>query len=215
VEVRFDEHILCRLAQEGTLCFGAREGKQPTFALLAEWVPKPRKLAREAALAELAERYFISHGPATLQDFAGWSGLKMSDARDGVGGVASRLARQTVGNQVYWMSRDLPDLSGVSKTSILLPGFDEYLLGYKDRGAVLPARHASRIVPGANGIFQPTIVIDGQVAGVWKRVLKKREVTVAISAFVRFKKADRKLIVAAAKRYGQFLGLPGVRLLDH
>ncbi len=67
-------HILMHFALEGLVCFGAREGKQPTFALLAEWAPHARSLARDEALAELARRYFTSHGPATWRDFAWWSG---------------------------------------------------------------------------------------------------------------------------------------------
>jgi hypothetical protein len=72
------------MAHEGLICFGTREGKQHTFVLLEEWVPKAKRLDRDEALAELARRYFTSHGPATLQDFTWWSGLLAADARRGV-----------------------------------------------------------------------------------------------------------------------------------
>jgi hypothetical protein len=62
-------HILWRMAHEGILCFGKRSGKQHTFALLGEWVPRAGHLEREAALAKLARTYFFNHGPATLKDF--------------------------------------------------------------------------------------------------------------------------------------------------
>lgn len=81
-------HILGRLAQAGVICFGAREGKQQTFALLDEWAPTARRMARDEALAEIARRYFTSHGPATLQDFAWWSGLTVANAQ-----AALELAR--------------------------------------------------------------------------------------------------------------------------
>ena len=70
-------HVLGQLAQEGLLCLGPREGRQPTFVLLDDWIPRSRDLPREEALAVLATRYFASHGPATLQDFTWWSGLTM------------------------------------------------------------------------------------------------------------------------------------------
>src|SRR5262249_28767550 len=77
-------HILWVVAQAGFIGLGGGGGRQQTFALLAEWAPTAKPLEREAALAELARRYFSSHGPATLQDFAWWSGLPMADARAGL-----------------------------------------------------------------------------------------------------------------------------------
>ncbi|MGH8045737.1 MAG: winged helix DNA-binding domain-containing protein, partial [Chthoniobacterales bacterium] len=152
-------HIPWRLAQERVLCFGPRAGKQKTFVLLDEWVPKSRKLAGDEALAELALRYFASHGPATQADFVWWSGLKSADARAAIALVAPQLASETADGKTYWMRGDSA-LPGPSP-GFLLPGFDEYLLGYTDRSAVLDARHAVKIVPGSNGIFLPMLVNDG------------------------------------------------------
>lgn len=86
-------HILGRLAQEGLICFGPRQGKQQTFVLLEEWVPESRGLLRDEALAELALRYFTSHGPATISDYAWWSGLTVRDARAGLSMIERRLLR--------------------------------------------------------------------------------------------------------------------------
>src|SRR5215207_8083432 len=87
-------HILQRLALDGLLCFAAREGKQPAFALLEEWVPAARMLDRDEALAALAERYFTSRGPATLQDFTWWSGLTVADAKTAIELAGPRLQRE-------------------------------------------------------------------------------------------------------------------------
>ena len=106
------------------------------------------------------------------------------------------------------MSRDMPFLDGISPTAHLLPGFDEYLLGYKNRGAVLDAMHAGKIAPGANGMFLPTIVIDGRVAGAWKRTVKKKSVAMTINPFAPFKKTEILAITAAAERYGRFINAP-------
>jgi Winged helix DNA-binding domain len=199
-------HILWRLAQEGVLCFASHAGKQPTFALLDEWGPKTKKLDHDEALSELARRYFTSHGPATLQDFVWWSGLKISDAKTGLEATSSKLAQETIDGKVYWMPQN--GLDDIPNTVHLLPGFDEYLLGYKDRSASLDPRHAPKVIPGKNGIFMPTIVRSGRVVGTWKRALKKNAVVVTTSFFGTPKKIETCACEDAAKRYGRFLGIP-------
>ena len=199
-------HILWRLSQEAVICFAARSGKQHAFALLDEWTTRAKHLERDAALAELARRYFTSHGPATLQDFVWWTGLKVSDAKAGLDSVSSELARFSVDGRIYWMPRDLPDRTPSSLTVHLLPGFDEYLLGYKDRSAALDARHAQKIVPGGNGMFLSTLVINGRVAGVWKRVWKKKSIVITALPFARLKRTEKEAFATAAERYGQFVG---------
>jgi hypothetical protein len=199
-------HIPFRLAQEGFLCFGPREGRQATFALLEEWTPNARRLGRDEALAELALRYFTSHGPATVKDFAWWSGLRSADARAGLEAVASRLARETADGVTFWMA---PELAAERASAAhLLPGFDEYLLGYTDRSAVLDARHAPKIIPGNNGVFMPTVVLDGQVVGTWKRAPRKKALTITLAPFARATKAFARALEPAAERLGAFHGLP-------
>lgn len=201
-------HILWRLAQEKVLCFGARRGKQHTFTLLDEWMPSTRSLEHNSALAELTQRYFSSHGPATLQDFVWWSGLKVSEARAGLDGVSSKLVKESINGKVYWTSPNIPTSSRVPSGVFLLPGFDEYMLGYQDRSASLDPQHANRIVPGSNGMFLPTIVSNGRVVGTWKRVFKKKTVIVTPSPFSSLNKAETLCIAAAAKGYGRFMALP-------
>lgn len=200
-------HILCRLAQEGTLCFGAREGKQQTFALLDECVPGARTLEHEEALAELARRYFTSHGPATLQDFVWWSGLRTTEARAALEMVQSQFIQETIGGQTYWLSAFLPGAKDAPPTAYLLPPFDEYMVAYRDRSAVLNPLYTKRVNTG-NGVFSPVIVLDGQVAGTWKRTLKKNSVVIATSYFKKVNKAETRAVAAAAARYGEFLGAP-------
>jgi hypothetical protein len=166
-------HILWRLAQEGIICFGARAGKQPTFALLDEWARPTKKLKREEALAELTKRYFSGHGPATLQDFAWWSGLKISEAKAGLEMIESSLRKEADGTKVYWMSTESTSSPADTPIACLLPGFDEYMLGYNDRSAVLDPRHAQKLIPDNNGRFLSTMVMNGRVVGTWKRTVKR------------------------------------------
>lgn len=201
-------HVLWYLSQAGLICPGPMRDKQQTFVLLDEWVPDPRKLSREESLAELAGRYFASHGPATVHDFARWSGLTVTESREAVEAATPGLAPEKIDGREYWASEDARGRVASDGPGVhLLPGFDEYLLGYKDRGAVLAAEHASRIVPGGNGVFLPTIVIGGQVVGIWRRKLKKKSVGITLSPFTRLDDAEGR-ITDAAKAYGRFLGLP-------
>jgi hypothetical protein len=195
-------HILAWLAQAGVICFGARAGKQQTFALLDEWIPQAKTLERDEALAELAGRYFMSHGPASLQDFAWWSGLTVADARAGLAMVKSRLLQATVAGQSYWLASSPPVAKDRSPTAHLLPAYDEYTVAYQDRSAVLDPLYAEQ---AGNGIFSRTAVVDGQVVGVWKRVLKSNSVVITPSYFTKLDKAQARAVAAAANRYGEFL----------
>ena len=199
-------HILRRAALEGLICFGPMQNKQETFVLLEEWVPHSSNMKRDEALAELAGRYFESHGPATLQDFVWWSGLPVADARAGLEIAKTRLHQETVEGQTYWLpqNRSLP--ADPSPTACLLPAFDEYFLGYKVRDAVLDAKFDKQAV-SSNGVFRPMIVIDGQIVGIWKRSYKKGSVVITPSPFNSLTKAENQALVAAANQYGTFLGL--------
>lgn len=199
--------LLRYLAQQGHICLGPLDGQQQTFALLEELAPNARRLSREAALEELARRYFISHGPATVHDFANWAGMSVTDARLGLEAVQAVLVSEKVDSKIYWFAPPETGAAFVATGVQLLPGFDEYLLGYKDRGSVLEAGHASKIVPGGNGIFKPMVVVDGQIVGTWKRTLKKAAVDVAVS-FFGAAKVSQDAVVAAAGQYCAFLDLP-------
>jgi hypothetical protein len=205
-------HLLGRSAQDGLICFGTRRGKQQTFVLLDEWVPLTRSLPRDEALAGLTRRYFTSHGPATVQDLMHWAGLTAAEAKTGLAAAGMALIQETIADRVCWMPCETPEIYHDTPSVHLLPGFDEYLLGYRDRSAVLDPAHAQRICPGGNGMFNPTIVIDGVVTGTWKRTFKGGAVVIEATPFRPFTAAENETLSAAADRYGRFLGLPVVLL---
>jgi hypothetical protein len=202
-------HILWNAALHGLICFAATTNKEQTFALLDEWVAPAKAKPRDEALAELALRYFTSHGPVTLPDFIWWSGLSAGEARAGFEAIKSNLVQETVSKQTYWMPPDI-SLPNNQASSFVLPGFDEYLLGYKDRSAVLDSAHADKVCPGGNGMFASTIVINGRVAGTWKRAIKKSSVEIIANPFATLKKTERLAFDAAAERYAAFMSLPVV-----
>lgn len=200
-------HILWHLSQTGVTYVGPMKDKQQTFGLLDELIPHPESLPREESLAMIAQKYFVSHGPATLQDFMWWAGLTAKDAKLGLSANENVLESIIVEGKTYWMAKNSV-LTNDTNQAFLLPGFDEYLLGYKDRSAVLPQEHASKVVPGGNGMFFPILVIRGQVVGTWKRVIRKDHVTLRLTPFEHLSSADIALLQKPAQEYGVFLGLP-------
>ena len=132
-------------------------------------------------------------------------GITLTDARSGLAGAD--LTSEMIAGEKYWLrAAPAPLPENFPHDFQLLPGFDEYLIGYADRGAVLPGEHVGKVVPGGNGIFQPVIVSAGQVVGTWKRTLKKDTVEITLLPFTRLS-VPQETVLAAAERYGRFLGL--------
>jgi hypothetical protein len=200
-------HILGRLAQEGLICMGPRAGKQPTFVLIDAWLPPAKPLTRDEALAELARRYFTSHGPATIQDYIWWCGLAAAEARAGLEMVKSQLAQETLGKQVYWFDPAASSAATVpSPVAHLLPFLDEYVVAYKDRGAIAPLEY-NKLVDSGNIIFHQPILIDGRMVGIWTRRLNKASVVISPQFFRPLAADEEDALRAAGERYGAFLGL--------
>jgi hypothetical protein len=212
-------HIVQRLALWGVLVFGppraGAPGKanQQTFVLVDEWVRSPRTLERDEALGEFALRYFTGHGAATVRDFAWWSSLTLTDARAGLAVARDRLDEVVSDGTSYFLARDAgaaaSEAPEAPQTNVLaLAGFDEYLLGYQDRRAALSPEHFELIVPGKNGLFLPTIVVDGEVVGTWRRSLTAKGVVVEPQPFAPLTRAEARGFDAAVERYAAFLGRP-------
>ncbi|MDO1451986.1 winged helix DNA-binding domain-containing protein, partial [Rhodocytophaga aerolata] len=168
-------HILFQAEIEGIICNGAMRDRHFTYALLEERAPASiNTLTREEALARLASRYFSSHGPATLQDFAWWSGLPKGDARLGLQLVQATLLSESVDGQTYWFPDGSADQNGNLSCLHLLPAFDEFMVSYKDRTACLSPTYRKTTIT-ANGIFKPVIVVNGEVLGLWKLSTHKQK----------------------------------------
>jgi hypothetical protein len=198
-------HILGYLAQRAVICFGPREGKQPTLVLLDEWVRKPRRLSREEALAELARRYFLGHGPATLQDFVWWSGLPVNDARTGIAMNDGVLGHDLVDDRPHFRVRDSRPPVRDSADAHLLPPFDELIVAYRDRRAIVDPQFVPQL--GLGGVMSPTILVDGRVVGSWGRRLSRQAVHLRLRSFVKLGRAEKVAVEGAANRYASFLAL--------
>lgn len=192
-------HILGYLAHEKLICISTRKGKQHRFALLDEWLPPSDIPTLDEALAELARRYFTSHGPASINDFTWWTGLTLTETRRGLSIVEKELQKITVDGETFWLSKDVSEVKPF-KSAYLLPSYDEYTVAYKDRSHLLDPAHATK---ARNGIFNPVIVVDGKIAGTWKRTLKKDSVSIEKELF----KKGIPSLANVEKTYGKFLGL--------
>jgi len=158
---------------EGVICSGARRGKQFTYALLEERAPKVKMLTRDEALAEITSRYFTTRGPATLQDFTWWSGLTMTDAKNGIAMVKSQFTSEVIDEQTYWFTASTLPKSTKSPIAYLLPNYDEYFIGFKDRSAMGEVLKQEQIKDDNPSVMANVIILNGQVIGGWKRTLKK------------------------------------------
>ncbi|WP_113719201.1 winged helix DNA-binding domain-containing protein [Arthrobacter dokdonensis] len=213
-------HLLWLLCVEGSLVQGpmnaaAGNGNTQFFVQADHWIKDRRVLERGEALAELALRYFRSHGPATIKDFQWWSKLTLADIKAGLDQVAGGLESVECGGTSYLLAPETAELLGGTlpgaRTILLLPGFDEYLLGYTDRSAALAPHHAPLTVPGNNGMFKAPVVAGGRVAGTWRKAQgaaeKQREVAGVVlpELFDGLSPAQDRALERSAANYANFL----------
>ncbi|WP_193510122.1 winged helix DNA-binding domain-containing protein [Cryobacterium sp. BB736] len=193
--------LLWILSQTGTLCFGPPDGNTQTFALLDDWVPTYRQLEGDEALGELARRYFAARGPATIRDFAWWASLRLADARRGLAVARDDLElTEFDGAEFFHEAASEQGADGIR----LLPAFDEYLLGYQDRSLQLDGESLGDLVPGGNGVFPNTLVVDGVVRGTWRR--PSRATSVEVTPFEPLKPRAEAGLRRPAREYARFRG---------
>jgi hypothetical protein len=200
-------HLAMYAELEGVICSGPRRGKKFTYALIAERAPEARRLTRDEALAELARRFFRSHGPATIRDFVWWSGLATADARRGLETIGAE--RSDVDGHVYWTVGAAAKAPASVTIAHLLPIYDEFVVSYRDRAAV---PHGPSMIPSSTGggyvTFQHALVVAGQIAGTWRLSRSPRGIAIAATALRRLSARERRALAEAAERYGRFSGPP-------
>ena len=200
-------YIIMHAELEALICSGPRREKQFTYALLSERAPKGKTLDRDESLAELALRYFSSHGPALLKDFAWWSGLTLKEANEGVHLAKSQLIQETLDNKTYCFSPHTQTGLSQSTTAFLLSIYDEYTIAYKDRSAISHEKYIEKLFSMGN-FLNSVIILNGQVAGTWKRLFKKGKVEITINPLKPLSPSEHEATAAEALRYSQFLEMP-------
>jgi hypothetical protein len=161
-------HILYDSELEGLICSGPQQGKTHSYALVEQRLPSPVGKTTEEALAELTRRYFQSHGPATLQDLTKWMNIPVNTARHGIEINRPSLDFQTINGKIHWFTDHPAPARSRPRPFLLLPAYDEYLIGYADRSFAIPPEFIP-VVMTSNGILHPTLVYRGKVIGLWKR----------------------------------------------
>lgn len=198
-------HYMFAAELSGLVCSGPRKGKQITYMLMDERVAASPKRTREENLAALALRYFKSHGPATIKDFAWWSGLNQTDVKKGIAACGKSLICENINNIDYWMTESS------FATPVLavhtLPAFDEFMVGYSDRSPSVHPDTARMAILG-NGIFKPILVSNGEVTGTWKRTVKPKQVLVEHEVLQPLKSPESTQIRDAFVGYATFMEKP-------
>jgi hypothetical protein len=196
-------HIFMEAELDGIICSGRTKGNKLTYALIGDRVRKSISISNDEAIKKLAHIYFASRGPAELDDFAWWSGLTKSIIKNALALSDTDTSRHKLDS--LW-SKHSPSQTDTPKNSVyLLPAFDEYMISYKDRSAIiLFVDHRKTI--SSNGIFHPLIVENGIIIGVWKRTIRKDKILVEAETFKPLNKKIKEYIEIEAIRYGNFLG---------
>ena len=203
-------HLLASAELTALLVSGARKGVQHTWALLEERVPKAPALDRDEAIAELARRFFVSHGPAQLRDFVWWSGLTQAEARRGIEISRSVLEHAEIAGAGHWFDPKLGSLRRAPATAaLLLPNFDEYTVAYADRSAILhPQRPFRPELFAFSSILSNVVVVGGQVSGAWRRQSGRDSLRIEVRPLAELTASERRLVEDAGSRLGRFLRRP-------
>lgn len=200
-------HLLMLAELDQLICSGPIVDDEPTIALMRDRVKRPVRVDREEALETLLSRYLNGHGPATLRDYAWWSGLSMGDVRRSFEIVRKRFVIGRSDGVEYWHRPDLRDETGGNDEARLLPAYDEFTIAYADRSASIVGGRRARAI-SSNGVFRPMVEAGGIVVGIWRRERTKRGITIHVNAFDRPSRALKGALERAAVRYGDFLGQP-------
>ena len=195
--------LLLRAEIEGLLCSGTMQGKEATWALLSERVPAVTLITLNEALKLLAQKYFRSHSPASLEDFVWWSGLPKMQCKKAIEGIASELEEVLVESTPMYLYRNNFEVTDYAKTIHLLPPYDEYLIGYKSRWVALDKKHEAK-AHNKFGIFKPVILHEGRVVGNWKASIDKQATNLTTDLFAEKTKVKKQSLREATDQLVRF-----------
>lgn len=202
-DIKFLSQIINYAEMEGLVVNGCVRGKQQTFTLLEEFVPRKETISKEEALERLARRFFTSHSPATLQDFAWWSGLSLTECKQALGFIKHDFVCETINGRDFWMKNDIKIPPTDKDSALLLPPFDEFVVSYKDRSEMIEDVHYGKVMT-KNGLFSPTIMLNGEIVGSWKKTTVKGAPKVELSFFEKVSKKVKDLFEIEVKRVEDF-----------
>jgi hypothetical protein len=199
-------HMIGLAALEGILCLGPDTPKgESTYVLVDDWLMPNKPLPREKALAELAYRYLEGYAPASLKDFAAWSGLTLTEAKQAwrLLQAEEKLVEVQVGDQTLWLPQSAAKSMGKPAPSVrLLPAFDAYLLGYADRELLVTSKYQKQVYHGGQTV--PVVLVDGAAAGVWRYQKQGKRLRIIVHPFEPFDSQTEHGIAEEADDIGRF-----------
>ncbi|HTJ24188.1 MAG TPA: winged helix DNA-binding domain-containing protein [Gemmatimonadaceae bacterium] len=199
-------HLLMRAELDAVICSGPRRGSQLTYALFDDRVPLAPVLGHDEALFALTRRYFTTRGPASPHDFAWWSGLTVSDAKQGIDMARTELDSVTLDGRTLWFAPR--ELDRVPPSAHLLPNYDEYFIGYRDRSAAGARVGHTRPISGGDARVPHVVFVDGQIVGEWRRVIDNDTVVVELVTSTPLSAAEATRVRRAARTLASFLERP-------
>ena len=195
--------LLVRSEIEGLLCSGVMQGREATWALLSERVPTICPLTPDKALKQLALKYFRSHSPASLEDFVWWSGLPKTQCKKALTLIANEIEEIKVEEETMYLYNNILDCSDYAGMILLLPPYDEYLIGYKSRWVALEKKHTAK-AHNNFGIFKPVILHEGRVVGNWKASIDKQAANLITELFAEKSKVKQRSLQEAVNQLMEF-----------
>lgn len=176
-------HTLFHLAVQGLIVQGPMGRKENLWVRSDQWIRTPRAFSGADAIAHWLRRYLDTHGPVPISEFLWWTKLLKRDLGEVLPQLRTEYRQVELDGVEYWFRPELPDRASDLGSSVarplLLPGFDEYILGYGDRSHALTREQEALVVPGGNGIFRPTVIHRGRAVATWQRATRKGQPAVA------------------------------------
>jgi hypothetical protein len=198
-------HLLMDAELNGLICSGPVENNSQRYRLIPEQIKKAAKLDRDEAIQQLAARYFKSHGPATIRDFHWWSGLSIADCRIGIKLNSENLSSYDDEGIIYYFDETACSFSETKKQHHLVPAFDEFFVGYKDRSTLIAEKHNIKLFTN-NGMFFPALLTNGRATGTWKRKINNEKVNIDIQIFSSPSTLSMRSLKSQVAQFGKFLG---------
>ncbi len=208
--------LLAPAAFAGLLCFGPSRGAKVTFVRLDQWIDGWEELDPEASMVEVVRRFFTAYGPASDADVAAWLGMRSADARPFLDALRPELAQVSVVGRPGWcLAADLDstaDEPAAVATLRLLPQYDSYILGHRQRDRLVPPAAKARIAADPKGRLEhvvgvSTMLVDGVVGGIWKRAKRGRRLEITVDPTTGLSPAHLELLDREVDRIAAFLGV--------
>jgi winged helix DNA-binding protein len=203
------------VSARGVVCYGPHRGNEPTFVRADAWIPRWKDVPREQAEGTLLRWYLRAFGPATAADFSLWSGITLTDARAVWSREQSHIAPVDVeGWAAAVLRKDLDELlqAGFEHPHVrLLPFFDSFLIGHRERGHLVSTQYHTRVYR-PQGWIAPVVLVDGHIGAVWEQLWEGNRLLIKVTTFEPLSRRIMRDTHEEAQDLGRFLRASNVNI---